>query len=164
MEREEAVMRGTRVASFELLQYAGGGCNGAVFLARCREGVGNPFWKCVEGAAIADLPPASRHHPPQPLPLLRSSCCVLRTVERVFALPRAPASASCVAAARAVCVWAHMCNRAAYLYALALCRVLSYAMRLSTLHRAVSRRVPCVVCQCPKRRRCRTRVIVLGPR
>jgi hypothetical protein len=62
VEREEAVMRGTRVASFELLQYAGGGCNGAVFLARCREGVGNPFWKCVE-AAIADLPPASRHDP-----------------------------------------------------------------------------------------------------
>jgi hypothetical protein len=48
LEQEEAVMRRRdSVASFDLLQYAGGGCNGAVFLVRCREGVGNPFWKCV---------------------------------------------------------------------------------------------------------------------
>jgi hypothetical protein len=44
--REEAVMRDTsRVGSFDLLQYSGGGCSGAVFLVRCKEATGNPYWK-----------------------------------------------------------------------------------------------------------------------
>jgi hypothetical protein len=44
--REEAVMRDTScVGSFDLLQYSGGGCSGAVFLVRCKEATGNPYWK-----------------------------------------------------------------------------------------------------------------------
>jgi hypothetical protein len=44
-EIEEAVMRESSIDSFELLQYSGGGCNGAVFLVRCTEATGNPHWK-----------------------------------------------------------------------------------------------------------------------
>jgi hypothetical protein len=45
VELEETAMRGCNIDSFEVLQYSGGGCNGAVFLVRCREAVGNPFWR-----------------------------------------------------------------------------------------------------------------------
>jgi hypothetical protein len=44
-DREEAALRGCSMASFEVLQYSGGGDNGAVFLVRCTEALGNPFWK-----------------------------------------------------------------------------------------------------------------------
>jgi hypothetical protein len=44
-ELEEAVMRESSIDSFELLQYSGGGSNGAVFLVRCTEATGNPHWK-----------------------------------------------------------------------------------------------------------------------
>jgi hypothetical protein len=44
-ELEEAVMRESSIDSFELLQYSGGGCNGAVFLVRCTEATGNPHWR-----------------------------------------------------------------------------------------------------------------------
>ena len=44
-ELEEAVMRESSIDSFELLQYSGGGSNGAVFLVRCTEATGNPHWR-----------------------------------------------------------------------------------------------------------------------
>jgi hypothetical protein len=50
VEMEEAAMKVTNCSSFDVLQYSGGGSNGAVFLVRCRDGVGNPFWRCVECA------------------------------------------------------------------------------------------------------------------
>jgi hypothetical protein len=47
VEMEEAAMKVTNCSSFDVLQYSGGGSNGAVFLVRCRDGFGNPFWRCV---------------------------------------------------------------------------------------------------------------------
>jgi hypothetical protein len=62
-------MRSARIADFELLQHYGGGCNGAVFLVRCKEATGNPFWRCVlrdvcvriRLALVTHMSPRSRH-------------------------------------------------------------------------------------------------------
>ena len=43
LAREAAVLQHCRIIDFDVLEYKGGGCNGAVFLARCNNR-NNPFW------------------------------------------------------------------------------------------------------------------------